>query len=102
MNSVAQATLISTSGYVALGARQTIKILTYSQITNPAGQYETNEKSISNGDYSFTAKHDGKYIYCFGNENWGANTKEVSFNVHGIVYVSEHEMPADPLDREGK
>ncbi|KAM0354031.1 hypothetical protein HYE67_008985 [Fusarium culmorum] len=70
-------------------------------ITNPTGQYETNEKSISNGDYSFTAKHDGKYLYCFGNEAWGANTKEVSFNVHGIVYVSEHEMPSDPLDREG-
>ncbi|CEI64764.1 hypothetical protein FVEN_g3268 [Fusarium venenatum] len=69
-------------------------------ITNPTGQYETNEKSISNGDYSFTAKHDGKYLYCFGNEAWGANTKEVSFNVHGIVYVSEHEMPSDPLDRE--
>ncbi|KAJ3520620.1 hypothetical protein NM208_g13638 [Fusarium decemcellulare] len=62
--------------------------------------YETNEKSISNGDYSFTAKHDGKYVYCFGNENWGANTKEVSFNVHGIVYVSESDMPADPLERE--
>ncbi|KAF4995108.1 hypothetical protein FDECE_12906 [Fusarium decemcellulare] len=69
-------------------------------ISNPAGQYETNEKSISNGDYSFTAKHDGKYVYCFGNENWGANTKEVSFNVHGIVYVSESDMPADPLERE--
>ncbi|KAF4984181.1 hypothetical protein FZEAL_579 [Fusarium zealandicum] len=70
------------------------------QISNPAGQYETNEKSISNGDYTFTAKHDGKYVYCFGNENWGANTKEVSFNVHGIVYVSESDMPTDPLDRE--
>lgn len=69
-------------------------------ISNPSGGYETESRSISNGDFSFTAKHDGKYVYCFGNENWGANTKEVSFNVHGIVYVSESDMPADPLDRE--
>lgn len=69
-------------------------------INNPNGQYETNEKSVSNGDYSFTARYDGKYTYCFGNEGWGANTKEVSFNVHGIVYVSESDVPADPLDRE--
>lgn len=56
---------------------------------------------MSNGDHSFDAKHDGKYIYCFGNENWGASSKEVSFNVHGIVYVSEADAPADPLEGEG-
>lgn len=56
---------------------------------------------MSNGDYSFNAKYDGKYVYCFGNEHWGANTKEVSFNVHGIVYVAEHEAEKDPLETEG-
>ncbi|TDZ13010.1 Endosomal protein P24B [Colletotrichum sidae] len=69
-------------------------------ITNPQGQYETFDKSVSNGDFSFTAKHDGKYTYCFGNEHWGAHSKEVSFNVHGIVYVSETDVPADPLETE--
>ncbi|WYZ34904.1 hypothetical protein EsH8_I_001180 [Colletotrichum jinshuiense] len=69
-------------------------------ITNPQGQYETFDKSVSNGDFSFTAKHDGKYTYCFGNEHWGAHSKEVSFNVHGIVYVSESDVPADPLEVE--
>ncbi|KAK1769757.1 emp24/gp25L/p24 family/GOLD-domain-containing protein [Phialemonium atrogriseum] len=69
-------------------------------ITNPMGQYEVFEKSISNGDYSFEAKHDGKYVYCFGNEHWGASSKEVSFNVHGIVYVSESDAPQDPLEVE--
>ncbi|OHF01318.1 emp24/gp25L/p24 family/GOLD [Colletotrichum orchidophilum] len=69
-------------------------------ITNPQGQYETFDKSVSNGDFSFDAKHDGKYTYCFGNEHWGAHSKEVSFNVHGIVYVSETEVPADPLEVE--
>ncbi|RYO98190.1 hypothetical protein DL764_007162 [Monosporascus ibericus] len=69
-------------------------------IMNPAGQYETFQKSVSNGDYSFHAKHDGRYLYCFGNEHWGANSKEVSFNVHGIVYVSEADAPQDPLEAE--
>lgn len=70
------------------------------QITNPMGQYEINDKSVSNGDFSFDAKHDGKYVYCFGNEHWGASSKEVSFNVHGIVYVSEADAPQDPLEVE--
>lgn len=71
------------------------------QIQNPRGQYETQQNGISNGDYTFDAKHDGKYTYCFGNEHWGAHTKEVSFNVHGIVYVSESDVPSDPLEKEG-
>ena len=71
--------------------------LPHSQITNPMGQYEANDKAVSNGDFSFDAKHDGKYVYCFGNEHWGASSKEVSFNVHGIVYVSEADAPQDPL-----
>ncbi|KAI1385069.1 emp24/gp25L/p24 family/GOLD-domain-containing protein [Hypoxylon trugodes] len=71
-------------------------------ITNPMGQYETFQKDVSNGDFSFTAKHDGKFLYCFGNEHWGSNSKEVSFNVHGIVYVSESDSPQDPLEKEIK
>ncbi|KAI4795330.1 hypothetical protein E4T44_12065 [Aureobasidium sp. EXF-8845] len=43
---------------------------------------------------------DGRYLYCFSNEHWSANTKEVSFNVHGIVYVPESEAPQDPLEKE--
>jgi hypothetical protein len=59
------------------------------------------EKATSNGDHSFEAKHDGKYTYCFGNEHWGSSSKEVSFNVHGVVYVSESDSPQDPLEAEG-
>jgi hypothetical protein len=59
-------------------------------------------KTVSSGDYSFEAKMDGKYVYCFSNEHWSANSKEVSFNVHGIVYVPESDTPSDPLEGEGK
>lgn len=69
-------------------------------IGNPVGGLEANERGVSTGDHSFVAKYDGKYTYCFSNEKWSANTKEVSFNVHGIVYVPESEAPADPLEVE--
>lgn len=71
------------------------------QITDPSGSYETQINSVSSGDYSFDARMDGKYVYCFSNEHWSANSKEVSFNVHGIVYVPESEAPQDPLETEG-
>ncbi|KAI6785648.1 p24 family protein beta-1 [Emericellopsis cladophorae] len=69
-------------------------------IINPSTAYEYNVKSVTSGDYTFTAKHDGRFSYCFGNQHWGANTKEVSFNVHGVVYVNEADMPSDPLEKE--
>lgn len=72
------------------------------QIYRPDGNYELRHNSVSSGDHSFDAKQDGKYTYCFSNEHWSANTKEVSFNVHGVVYVPENEAKQDPLDREGQ
>ena len=70
-------------------------------IETPSRAYQVHERGVSSGDHSFVAGEDGKYTYCFNNEHWGANTKEVSFNVHGIVYVPEHEAPQDPLEKEG-
>ncbi|KAG5928495.1 hypothetical protein E4U42_000567 [Claviceps africana] len=67
-------------------------------VMSPSGNYEIQEKSVSSGSHSLTAKDDGKYTYCFGNQHWGSNTKEVSFNVHGVVYVTEKELPDEPLD----
>ena len=71
------------------------------QITGPSNEYIVNQKAVSSGDHSFDAKSDGKHLYCFSNEAWSASTKEVSFNVHGIVYVPESEAPSDPLEVEG-
>ncbi|KAF2862797.1 transmembrane emp24 domain-containing protein 2 precursor [Piedraia hortae CBS 480.64] len=69
-------------------------------IQDPQNGFVVQDKSVSSGDHSFDAKMDGKYIYCFSNEHWAANTKEVSFNVHGIVYVPQSEASDDPLERE--
>ncbi|KAK2777370.1 p24 complex component [Emmonsiellopsis sp. PD_33] len=69
-------------------------------VEDPSGVRQYNKHSISSDDYSFTAARDGKYLYCFGNEAWSSNSKEVSFNVHGVVYVPESEAPTDPLEAE--
>lgn len=71
------------------------------QIQKPDGAYQVQERSISSGDHTFNAPMDGRYTYCFSNEHWSANSKEVSFNVHGIVYVPESEATQDPLEKEG-
>lgn len=77
------------------------KSLTHWQIQSPLGQFTVNERAVSSGDHSFTATADGRYTYCFSNDHWGTHEKEVSFNVHGIVYVPENEAPQDPLEKEG-
>ncbi len=86
---------------VATPVPVSVLIVPMLQIQNPSNQFEYQQKSVSLGDYSFDAKQDGKYTYCFSNEHWSANSKEVSFNVHGIVYVSEQDAPSDPLEKEG-
>ena len=77
------------------------QLIQHVQIETPSRSYQVHERGVSSGDHSFDAAEDGKYTYCFNNEHWGANTKEVSFNVHGIVYVPESEAPQDPLEKEG-
>ena len=72
------------------------------QIQDPSNRNAIHVHDVSSGDHSFDAKMDGKYIYCFSNEKWSATSKEVSFNVHGIVYVPETEAPSDPLEAEVK
>ncbi|KAL1953546.1 hypothetical protein VTO42DRAFT_2602 [Malbranchea cinnamomea] len=69
-------------------------------VDSPSGRRQYSKNAVSSDEYSFTADRDGKYIYCFGNEAWSSNSKEVSFNVHGVVYVPPSEMPSDPLEAE--
>ena len=71
------------------------------QVEDPRGGRQYSKQSISSDEYTFTANQDGKYLYCFGNEAWSSNSKEVSFNVHGVVYIPEADMPSDPLEKEG-
>jgi hypothetical protein len=96
---------ISISGYIHIEPNGqdgcNAQLLMSWQITDPSNHNQVHERSVASGDHSFTAHQDGRYQYCFSNEHWSANSKEVSFNVHGIVYVPESEAPHDPLEKEG-
>ncbi|KAF8470845.1 endosomal P24B protein [Kalaharituber pfeilii] len=72
-------------------------------ITDPGNTLRISEHAVSSGDHSVTAHMSGKYVYCFSNEASSAASKEVSFNVHGIVYVPPPppgSPSADPLEVE--
>jgi len=66
-------------------------------LMDPAGSALIKDLRSHAGDHSVVAKTDGRYLYCFSNEMEHQHEKEVSFNVHGVVYVPEVE---DPLERE--
>ncbi|KAL1996723.1 hypothetical protein VTN49DRAFT_7588 [Thermomyces lanuginosus] len=69
-------------------------------VLDPSNNRQYSKQAVSSDDYSFTAPRDGRYTYCFSNKGWTSNSKEVSFNVHGIVYVPESEFQRDPLEVE--
>lgn len=53
----------------------------------------------STGSISVTIEKDGRHEYCFSNQMSALADKTVSFNVHGIIYVSEDDVVA-PIERE--
>ncbi|CAB4252412.1 similar to Saccharomyces cerevisiae YGL200C EMP24 Component of the p24 complex [Maudiozyma barnettii] len=55
------------------------------------------EKSSSHGDIKVTAPIKGKYQYCFSNGE-SIPTKDVTFNVHGVVYVDVDDENSNTLD----
>ncbi|CCG82900.1 Endosomal protein P24B [Taphrina deformans PYCC 5710] len=72
-------------------------------LTDPSNGIIHQNPHTSMGDYSFEAMMDGKYTYCFLNQGDDGENREVSFNVHGVVYVSEDDPEhQDPLDKEIK
>ena len=55
------------------------------------------EKSSSHGDIKKIVTEKGKYEYCFSNgEN--IDTKDVTFNIHGVVYVDVDDENSNTLD----
>ncbi|KAI8394727.1 GOLD domain profile [Nakaseomyces glabratus] len=55
-------------------------------------------RDVSHGDVVFSAPHSGNFEYCFSNENSNIKTKDVTFNMHGIVYVDLDDPNANTLD----
>ncbi|KAK9330731.1 emp24/gp25L/p24 family/GOLD-domain-containing protein [Lipomyces starkeyi] len=71
-------------------------------VNDPRNAVLKAEKDVSHGEFTFTAQLSGRYIYCFSNEASGFVSREVGFNVHGVVYIDASETEADPLEKEIK
>lgn len=56
------------------------------------------QRDMSHGEISMNVPYKGKYQYCFVNENSGINTKDVTFNIHGVVYIDPNNSSANTLD----
>jgi len=69
-------------------------------ITAPSGLNIVKHERLSNGDFSFDAGEDGTFRYCFSNDFEHHSAKDISFNVHGIVYVPIEHGDSDPLEKE--
>ncbi|EPY49768.1 COPII-coated vesicle component Emp24 [Schizosaccharomyces cryophilus OY26] len=74
-----------------LGGDQLVSLSVY----NPLNQLMQKEEPSSMSQYSFTVKNPGKYTYCFENDAFDNEAKEVLFNVHGIIYVSDEDLEAN-------
>lgn len=55
-------------------------------------------KDVSHGEVFINAPYNGKFQYCFLNENSGISTKDVSFNIYGTVFVDLDDPNSDSLD----
>ncbi|KAF8000990.1 emp24/gp25L/p24 family/GOLD [Metschnikowia aff. pulcherrima] len=67
-------------------------------IIGPNERMERVLKSQDHGDETLTADMDGKYQYCFSNEKTSRVDLDVSFNVHGVVYIDVNDPDLDSLD----
>ncbi|KAM9893825.1 hypothetical protein OXX80_001476 [Metschnikowia pulcherrima] len=67
-------------------------------IIGPNERMERVLKSQDHGDETLTADMDGKYQYCFSNEKTSRVDLDVSFNVHGVVYIDVNDPDSDSLD----
>ncbi|KAG9317259.1 COPII-coated vesicle protein [Chiua virens] len=69
-------------------------------LADPEGNVLSRHLRHTTGSTSITAEKDGRYEYCFSNQMSTMADKQVSFNVHGIIYISEDEDIVAPVERE--
>ncbi|KAF8220362.1 supernatant protein factor, C-terminal domain-containing protein [Tricholoma matsutake] len=68
-------------------------------LTDPDDRVLGKQIRQSTGSLSITAEKHGRHELCFSNQMSAVTDKRVSFNVHGVVYVTEDDVVA-PVERE--
>ncbi|TFK27029.1 COPII-coated vesicle protein [Coprinopsis marcescibilis] len=69
-------------------------------LTDPTMKVLAKHMRQTTGTVSITAETDGRHEYCFSNQMSAIADKMVSFNVHGIIYVSGADDAVAPVERE--
>lgn len=67
-------------------------------VTGPNNRVEKSLPGADHGDLTLRADQDGKYQYCFSNEKSSRVDLDVSFNVHGVIYVDVNDPDANSLE----
>ncbi|RCK62396.1 Endosomal protein P24B [Candida viswanathii] len=67
-------------------------------ISTPQGQTILKRTDLDHGDEVIKAPSSGKYTYCFSNERSGRVDLDVSFNIHGVVYIDVNDPKLDSLE----
>ncbi|KDR83405.1 hypothetical protein GALMADRAFT_85507 [Galerina marginata CBS 339.88] len=68
-------------------------------LSDPTARVLGKQIRQSTGQLAVTAEKDGRHEYCFSNQMSAIADKMVSFNVHGVIYVSGDDIVA-PIERE--
>lgn len=67
-------------------------------VKSPQGHVMFRINDVLHGDEVVRATTNGNYEFCFLNEKLNYAQKDVSFNVHGVVYIDVNDPNKDPLD----
>jgi p24 family protein beta-1 len=71
-------------------------------ISDPYNRQIRTLSRVADGDVSVDVELPGKYEYCFSNEFSHVGTKDVTFHIHGVVYLDNTEVDPGTLDAEVK
>lgn len=67
-------------------------------VESPEGKVLKSLNDASHASIQIKADKAGKYKYCFSNEDSNMVTKDVSFNVHGVIYVDVNDNSENNLE----
>lgn len=59
-----------------------------------------NLNRVKDGDAKLDITESGRYEYCFSNEYSGTVYKDVTFHIHGVVYIEQGDESPDGLDAQ--
>lgn len=55
---------------------------------------------VADGDVSIEVQMTGRYEYCFSNQFASTGTKDVTFHVHGVIYMGADDVKPGSLEAE--